>query len=161
MPSRICLSRWRVVAIEIDKHFVFGELGGATRHLPLFVNTDIGLVQFVNGIVNDDVNLSAVFKIEQSGNFITYILCCFDGILRYILSALIKVCYKIIALVILKSEVFVLHPVLSKGNGVGLCGQSNLQQQKQQERATYKSNFHPVHQLSENVSKEYLFCGNK
>lgn len=53
-----------MVAIEIDKHFVFRQFGCATRHLPLFVDTNIGLVQFVDGIVNDDVDLSAVFKIE-------------------------------------------------------------------------------------------------
>jgi len=54
-----------MVAIEINEHLIVRQFGCTALVLVRLVDADIGLVEFVDGIINDDVDLAAVFVVEQ------------------------------------------------------------------------------------------------
>ena len=103
-----------MVAIKVNEYLTIGYLNGAARRWVRVVDADIGLVQFTNGIVNNDVDLLLISVIEQFRNILRVILRRLDNELGYVLSALVEIGIKVVTFVIGEGKVLILHPVLPK-----------------------------------------------
>ena len=113
-----------MITVEVDENFIIRNISSATRILILLIDTNVGLVQFIDIVVNYNVNLALVFEIKKRRNFIRHIFRCFNDIFANVLSALVVIGGKIITVVILESKVFVLHSVLTKSLCIALCERS-------------------------------------
>ena len=80
-----------MVAIEVNKNLAFRKFKASTQIGIRVINTDVGLIEFVDGIVNDDIDLAAIFVVEKLGDIQGIVLGRFDDILCYVLPARIEV----------------------------------------------------------------------
>ena len=109
-----------MVAVVIDHHFVVHQLGNAPGCLPVEVQPNVGLLQFVKMIIYNDVcaALQAVFHVLfKSGQFTFSHL---RNIVGNGFTIFIEISIEIGSLVLLPLELTVLYPVLSKFHSIHL-----------------------------------------
>src|SRR5687767_2703441 len=106
---------------EINDHFIVDKLRGATGGLPVEIQPDVGLLQFIEMIVHYNIGapLQSIFnKLLYARQFFLSDL---GHIIGYCLAVFVEISIEIGGLIIFPGKLSVLNPVLTKLYGINLC----------------------------------------
>ncbi len=105
---------------------MFTSFGDAAGGLPVEIQTDIGLFQFVEIIVDGDICAALQTIFHKLFYFRQFLLCDLCDIFGDCFAIFVEISIEIICLIVFPFELSILNPVLSKFNCIHLGNKTSL-----------------------------------